>query len=157
MSMTLGKNGLALLESFELFKPNMYDTDGGGHCTVGWGHLIHKGKCDGRENEKAFLKGITKVQGDAILRDDVQRAVNAVNKYVDIPLTENQFDALVSFTYNVGSGNLLDMIKDCKGKDGKIDLSKIPAQMKMYNKSNGKILKGLVRRRQAEVDLFGKK
>ena len=50
----MGANGIKLLQGFEKLKNKMYDADGGGHCTVGWGHLVHKGKCDGRENEKAI-------------------------------------------------------------------------------------------------------
>ena len=153
----MGANGLKLLQSFEKLEKNIYDTDGGGHCTIGWGHLVHKGKCDGRENEKAFSKGITASQSNNLLNKDVHHAVKAVEKSVNVPLTQNQRDALTSFAYNTGSGSLHKVIRHSKDKQGNIDVSKLPALMKQYNKSSGKILNGLVRRRQAEVDLFNKK
>lgn len=159
LSMSLGHEGLKLIHNFENFQSKLYDTDGGGHCTIGWGHLVHPGKCDGRENEKIFLSGIKQEEGDDLLKKDTKTAEDAVNKKVGafgVTLTQNQFDALVSFTYNVGMGNLAKVISACTGSDGKLDISKIPDKMKLYDKSSGKILAGLTRRRQAEANLFDK-
>src|SRR5262245_15469362 len=155
--MSLGSDGLNLIREFETFQSKMYDHDGGGHCTIGWGHLIHSGKCDGRENEKVFSQGIDQDRGDSLLTMDTSEAVRTVNRLADTPLNQNQFDALVSFTYNVGSRNLAQLLKSSKGSDGKLDLNKVPENMKAYNRSSGKILPGLVRRRQRESELFNKK
>jgi GH24 family phage-related lysozyme (muramidase) len=159
LKMSLGTEGLKLIQDFETFQSKLYDTDGGGHCTVGWGHLVHIGKCEGRENEKIFLSGITQEKGDGLLKKDTKVAEDAVNKKVGAlgtTLAQNQFDALVSFTYNVGTGNLANILTACTGADGKLDLSKIPDKMKLYDKSSGKILAGLTRRRQREAELFNK-
>ena len=72
-------------------------------------------------------------------------------------LSQNQFDALVCFTYNVGTGNLANVLNGSKDKDGKFDLTKLPDRMKLYNKSSGTILPGLTRRRNSEVELFNTK
>lgn len=160
LGMSFGSEGLSLLQDFEKFEAKLYDTDGGGHCTIGWGHLVHKGTCDGQENEKVFLKGVTKDEGDSLLKQDTALAERAVNQKVaarGATLTQNQFDALVSFTYNVGTGNLENVLAGSTGKDGKLDLDAIPARMKLYEKSSGKILAGLTRRRNREAELFSKK
>lgn len=135
----------------------MYDTDGAGHCTVGWGHLVHKGKCDGRENERLFLNGITRNKADQIFNSDVLHAEKAVLNEIaknSITLDQNQFDALVSFTYNVGTGNLRKMFYGCKSPNGDIDLTKLPTCIQKYDKAGGRTLPGLTRRRQREADLF---
>jgi GH24 family phage-related lysozyme (muramidase) len=155
--MSLSSKGLALLQDYEKFKGYLYSNDGGGHCTIGWGHLVHKGECDGRENEKVFLKGISLTKGDDFLKKDTAKAEKAVNLQVaalGATLTQNQFDALVSFTYNVGTGNLEKLLRGSKGKDGKLDLKKVALRMKLYDKSNGEIVPGLTRRRRAEAELF---
>jgi len=159
LGMSLGSAGLKLIQKFETFQAALYDHDGGGHCTVGWGHLVHKGKCDGRENEKFFLKGITQTKADSLLMSDTSLAEGAVNRQVaalGVTLSQNQFDALVTFTYNVGTGNLAKMLKACTGTNGQIDLKKIPDKMKVYDKSSGKIALGLTMRRQVEIELFNK-
>lgn len=156
--LSLGENGMKLLQDFEQFRKHMYDNDGGGHCTIEWGHLIHRGECDGRENENQFTVGITEQQGHALLNGDTAKAIRAVNdaltKYAVTP-TQNQFDALVSFTYNAGTGSLKTMLQGAE-KEGKLELRRIPESMKLYDKSSGRIVRGLTNRRAAEVELFEK-
>jgi GH24 family phage-related lysozyme (muramidase) len=139
LGMALAPAGLKLIQDFETFQAKLYDNDGGGHCTIGWGHLVHTAKCDGKENEKIFVKGITQEGGDNLLKKDTKTAEDAVNSKVGAlgaTLTQNQFDALVCFTYNVGTGNLANILAGCKDKNGKLDLSKVPDKMKLYDKSS---------------------
>lgn len=58
----LGNKGKKLIQNFEQFRATLYDTDGAGHCTVGWGHLVHRGLCDGRKM-KSNLLGSISIQG----------------------------------------------------------------------------------------------
>jgi lysozyme len=87
-----------------------------------------------------------------MLEVDIETYENYVNKYVIVFLTQNQFDALVSWVYNLGSTNLRNstMLKVLNaGKYGEV-----PYQMKRWNRAGGKVLKGLVIRRKAEAELF---
>lgn len=145
LDMSFGSEGLSPLQDFEKFEAKLYDTDGGGHCTVGWGHLVHKGTCDGRENEQTFSKGVTKDGANDLLKQDTGVAERAVNQKVaarGATLTQSQFDALVSFTYNVGTGNLEKVLTGSVGKDGKLDLDAIPVRMRLYEKSSGESFRG---------------
>lgn len=90
------------LKQTERFEAQLYN-DEAKDCTIGYGHLVHTGSIDGSEPEE-FKKGITEARADAIFRDDLRKVEDAVNHLVGVPLTQYQFDALVSFAYNVGAG-----------------------------------------------------
>ncbi len=115
--------------------------------------LVHKGNCDGSDtSEQRFLGGITRDQAFDLLRSDVAIAEQAVNTYVTVPLTQAQFDALVSFTYNLGSGNFKnsDLLK--KLNAGQYDA--VPGELNKWVYGGGKVLPGLVTRRSDEGTLF---
>ena len=141
----LGVAGLALIKSFEgcrltAYKPVSTEK----HWTIGWGHY-------GADVTEGMT--ITQEQADALLIKDCAESVAAVNNPKYCPITEqlnqNQFDALVSFTFNCGSGGLKTLCKDRTAAE-------IAEKMLLYNKGGGKVLPGLVRRRQAEQELFNK-
>jgi lysozyme len=87
-----------------------------------------------------------------MLEVELEEYENYVNTLVDVSLAQNQFDALVSWTYNLGGGNLKasTMLKVLNSGD----YDEVPNQIKRWNKAGGKVLEGLVRRRQAEADMF---
>ena len=95
---------------------------------------------------------ISQHQADVILQVDLYEYEDYINKYVQVSLTQNQFDALVSWVYNLGAGNLQSSTMLRVLNEGKY--SEVPSQMKRWNKAGGKVLRGLVRRREAEADLF---
>lgn len=143
MRKPIGEAGLALIKQFEgcrltAYKPVPTET----YWTIGWGHYGP----DVREGQT-----ITQAQADAMLAEDCQRFADAVDNPAYCPLTAqlnaNQRDALISFTFNCGSGCLKTL---CKGRT----LPQICTAMALYNKSNGKPLAGLTRRRKAEQELF---
>jgi lysozyme len=143
--MKTSKKGLELIAEFEGFSPTIYK-DVAGYPTIGFGHLL-------KENEeKLFQNGITKEQAYELLAKDVKEAENAIIKYVRVPLTQNQFDALVSFVYNVGSGNFQKstLLKELNAKN----YAKAADEFLKWTKAGGKEYKGLVRRRQKERELF---
>jgi len=95
---------------------------------------------------------ITKAQGEAILKKDLKKYEKAVNDYVRVQLTQEQFDALVSFCYNVGPGNfkkssVLRYVNARRFDD-------VPSRLMLWNKAGGKVLRGLTRRRAAEGELW---
>ena len=143
MGRPIGEAGLALIKNFEgcrlkAYKPVSTEK----YWTIGWGHY----GADVKENQV-----ITQEQADALLVSDCQRFADAVDDPNNCPLTAelnvNQRDALISFTFNCGSGKLKTL---CKNRT----LQQIRDAMALYNKSGGKVLTGLVRRRAAEQKLF---
>jgi len=150
--MDVGAGGLAIIKEFEGLKTELYD-DPVGHCSVGYGHLVHKGNCDGKAaSEQPFIHGISEADATALLRQDARTAVTAVNDLVTVPLNQNQFDALVSFVYNVGRGNFggSTLLTKVNGKR----FSEAAAEFAKWTHAGGTTLPGLVRRRKAEADLF---
>lgn len=120
---------------------------GWGVPTIGWGTIQY-------ENGKKVQKGdvIDQARADELLKWEVGEKVDAVRKLVKVPLTDDQFSALVSFAYNVGLGNLgsSTLIKKLNAGDhaGAAD------EFRKWTRANGQILRGLVRRRESERNLF---
>jgi lysozyme len=139
--MRTSEAGILLIKSFEGCRTVAYQ-DAVGVWTIGYGHTI-----DVKEGMT-----ITQHQCDVMLEVDIETYENYVNKYVIVSLTQNQFDALVSWVYNLGPTNLRNstMLKVLNA--GKY--SEVPYQMKRWNRAGGKVLKGLVVRRETEAELF---
>lgn len=97
--MELSDEGLAFLAEWEGRRNRPYD-DALGHCTVGIGHLIHQGGCTAAELADSY----TDDEVDELFRSDAERFVRAVDETVEVPLSQRQFDALVSFAFNWGIG-----------------------------------------------------
>ena len=137
--MKINNAGLKLIKSFEGCRLTAYKAvPTEKYYTIGWGHY----GADVSKDEKWTQK-----QADEHLKKDLVKYENYVDKYVSIALNENQFSALVSFCYNCGAGNLKKLVE---GRSVKQIAAAIPS----YNKSGGKVLAGLTRRRNAEVKLF---
>ena len=94
---SISKEGLALIERFEGFAAMPYRCPAG-YITVGYGHVVRAGK--------DFSPGIKPQAARTLLARDVQVAEAAVRRLIAVPLTDGQFDALVSFTFNLGAGAL---------------------------------------------------
>lgn len=139
--MRISDNGLTLIKSFEGLRLDVYD-DGGGTLTVGWGHT------GADVNALGFGTVITEEKATELLKQDIERFEKNVNSFNgNYNFNQNEFDALVSFAYNIGSINSL-----CK--NGNASREEIAKTMLTYVYCNGEVFKGLVRRRQAEHDLF---
>jgi len=145
--MKTSSSGLALIKSFEGFEPKAYVCPAG-VLTIGYGST---GKHVSRGQT------ITEAEATALLAKDVVRFENAVNK-LGVALTQNQFDALVAFVYNVGEGNFASSTLAKRLKAG--DMTGAAAQFGAWNKARVKgvltVLNGLTRRRAAEAALFRK-
>src|SRR5690349_12958929 len=94
--MKISKKGLDLIKSFEGLELKAYE-DSVGVLTIGYGST-------GSHVKQGMV--ITKEQAEELLKRDVSRFERGVNDLVKVPLTQNQFDALVSFSFNIGLGNL---------------------------------------------------
>ena len=146
--------GIHMIGGFEGFCPNLYDDGmtrcrrGTGHCTIGWGHLVHRDPCDGRASETPFLAGITMQQADQLLATELATFATRVSTRVRVPLTQQQFDALVSFDFN--TGRLDALLPDVNGNH----FANVPTVMNQFINSGGHVMGGLVTRRAAEGTLF---
>ena len=138
----LSAQGLELIQGFESLRLNAYQ-DSAGVWTIGWGHTGGV-----RPGDR-----ITRAQADAYLQQDTGWAQQAVSDLVHVPLTQGQFDALTSFTFNVGRGALEDSTLLRKLNAG--DYAGAQAQFGRWVHAGGEVLQGLVRRRAAEAELFG--
>ncbi|MDQ1266601.1 MAG: hypothetical protein QG635_1753 [Bacteroidota bacterium] len=148
------------IKTFEGIKLNMYNDDAG-HATIGWGHLIHKGPISGKESELPFVNGITFFQANYLFNNDLfYKAEAPVKRQVTVPLTQYQFDALISFTYNFNETILYNSTLLNRINSGNINEQSIRNMFSAYNKARDPKtkqlleLKGLTRRRNAEANIF---
>ena len=139
MAMKTSSKGVSLIKSFEGCRLNAYKCPAG-VWTIGYGHTAGVKEGD----------IITQEQADEYLRNDLAKYEKAVLNYDAIyHFNQNQFDALVSFVYNCGVGNLKNLTQS-----GKRTLAQISIKILLYNKAGGVVLRGLQRRRAAEKELF---
>lgn len=143
----LSSQGVNFIGGWEGFRAHLYN-DALGHCTIGYGHLVHRGACTGAEPPR-FKSGLTRAQALKLLKADAAVAVGGVNRGVHVTLNQTQFDALVSFTFNVGVGAFLGSTLLRMLNEGRY--SRVPGELMRWT-NNG--LPGLVRRRKAESTLF---
>lgn len=140
MSRNLSENGLNLIKSFEGCRLTAYKclpTEV--YYTIGYGHY--------GSDVKAGMK-ITEKQAEELLLQDCKKAIKNVNSFMSkYNFNQNQFDALVSFAFNVGSINQLTA-------SGTRTLEQISSKITAYNKSGGRVIRGLVKRRAKEKELF---
>lgn len=140
--MTISKLGITCIKEFEQFRAEVYK-DAGGLDTIGWGHLIKTGE--------QFEK-ITEIEADAILVCDIKIAEKAVEDLVTVPLSQWQYDALVSFAFNVGRGNLeKSTLLKCLLKE-KYALAANEFMRWIY--AGGNKMAGLMARRRCEKIIF---
>jgi GH24 family phage-related lysozyme (muramidase) len=160
-TMRIGQKGLDLIKSFESFVPYVYDDlvapvkgryrewDGGvvkGTLTIGYGHT------DAAKHPLKITQGLRISESEAleILDVDLDECEDAVNALVKVPLTQGQFDALTSFAFNCGTGNLKKLIVPLN----RGDYDACRRKFDEFIRSKGQVLRGLVRRRDAEQALW---
>lgn len=140
--MQISQEGLSLIKKFEGCELNAYKC-AAGVWTIGYGHTKNVQEGDEWSKEKA----------EFMLWDELEEEYEKyINDLVDVPLSQFQFDALVSWVYNLGPANLKSstLLKVLN----KGEYEEVPSQMRRWNKANGKVLEGLIRRRAAESLLF---
>lgn len=143
--MKISDNGKIVLKHFESLSLKSYPdpATGGTPWTNGWGHT-------GPDVKPGQV--ITQVKAEELLDADLQRFEFGVLALLDRPVNQGQFDALVSFSFNVGLGNLKTSTLLRMVNAG--EMGNAAAQFSRWNKGAGKVMKGLIRRRAAEAALF---
>jgi len=142
VNFTYSKNGLALTKQFEGCKLTAYQ-DSVGVWTIGYGHT---------GTFAVQGKTITQAFADQLLLADIAKFEAGVLKLVRAVINQNQFDALVDFSFNLGLGNLGSSTLLKKLNAG--DIKGAAEEFLRWDKAGGKVLAGLTRRRKAERDLF---
>ena len=139
--MKISNNGLDLVKHFEGLVLKAYKCPAG-VWTIGYGHTKDVQPGDSWSEDHA----------DHMLEVEMEEYEKYINDLVTVELNQNQFDAMVSWVYNLGVGNLQSstLLKVLNAGD----YAGVPEQIMRWNKASGKVLEGLTRRRQAEADLF---
>lgn len=147
MTRKVNKAGLDLIKSFEGLVLHPY-LDSVNVPTIGYGTTFYE------DGTKVTMQdpSITEGRAEELLIEHVESFAKSVEKAVKVPLTDNQFAALVSFAYNLGTGNLNSSTLLRKLNAG--DYQGAANEFERWNKAGGKVLAGLTRRRQAEKALF---
>jgi lysozyme len=135
------EEGISLIKKFEGCELEAYQCSAN-VWTIGYGHTRDISEGD----------SCTQAEADEMLVDDLQEFEGYVNELIDAELTQSQFDALVAWTYNLGPTNLKSstLLK----RLNEDDMADVPHQIRRWNKAGGKVLDGLIRRREAEALLF---
>lgn len=141
--MKFSQQGVDFIKSYEAFSPGAYVCPAG-KLTIGYGHVLLR--------DERGMTCITKEKAEELLRRDLEIFVSAVKTAVKVPLEQHEFDALVSFTYNCGVHNLRKSTLLRKLNAG--DRAGAANEFLAWTKSNGKVLPGLTRRREAEKSMF---
>lgn len=143
--MKISANGLVVIKHFESLSLKAYPdpASGGSPWTIGWGHTGYEVK-----------PGLVWTENQCVnaLLADLEKFEKGVSAVVQTTLTQGQYDALVSFSFNLGLGNLQTstLLKMVNTRD----MGNAAAQFSRWNKAGGKVMKGLIRRRAAEAALF---
>lgn len=157
-TLDLSDAGLKFIKKGEGWSSIAYP-DQAGFLTIGYGHKL-------TDNEKASgeiklasgeilytSRGLTKEQGEKLLRQDAASAISSVRKYTSAPLYQREFDTLVSFTYNLGGGayakSTLRKVVNASNYSG------VPAQLRRFINAGGKPSQGLINRRNDEIAQWG--
>jgi len=139
--MQISNKGLDLIKFYEGLELEAYKC-AAGVLTIGygWTHDVKEGDT------------ITEERAEELLREGIVQYENAVNDLVNVPLEQHQFDALVSWVYNLGKANLAasTLLKKVNAQE----FDEVPEQIKRWNKAGGKVLEGLTKRRESEAKLW---
>jgi len=154
--MQMSENGQRKLADWEGFKPRAY-RDAAGKLTIGVGHLLTRselssGKIWIQGEAVRYAAGLSDRQVLDLLGQDLEGAQNVVNECVEVELQQNQFDALVSFCFNVGATAFQNSTLLRRLNQGGYD--EVPVQLRRWVHCHGAVEAGLVNRREHEIVLW---
>jgi GH24 family phage-related lysozyme (muramidase) len=151
---TLSPAGVAFIARHEGLRLHMYN-DVAGHATIGFGHLVHHGKIGTQPaTEARFTEGISRPQALQILAQDSGIHVAAVRRAVRRPLTQNELDALVDLSFNIGAGGMAGSQVIRLINAGGYTPGEIQHAFLLWIHAGGRVISALVARRNEEYALF---
>jgi len=139
------QEGLDLIKRFEGFSPTIYLCPAG-YPTIGYGHVVRE------EEQERFEDGINEQEAEELLERDVRWAERGVLRLIDVALTDGQFDALVSFTFNLGTGAL--QRSTLRRKVNREEHEQVPREFMRWVWAGGRRLEGLIKRRTTEAEMY---
>jgi GH24 family phage-related lysozyme (muramidase) len=157
--MNLSSQGIHLLQSIETLALQPYDDQNGktinAWCkgaTIGYGHLIAK------NDWSKYQNSINQNDAEQLFQSDLAPFVKTVNNKVTATVSQSEFDALVILTFNIGAGNFnsSSVLKLVNDPTADTSYPTLESAWKAWNKSHGKVMRGLEKRRQAEWDIYSK-
>lgn len=137
------QRGLDFIKSFEGFREHSYYCSGG-KKTIGYGHVI--------KDSEIIDEPLLEEDAETLLRNDIAGSERAVLRNINVPLSDGQFDALVSFTFNCGAGAL--QRSTLRMKINREEYGEAAEEFPKWCRAGGKTVKGLLRRRLAEKQMF---
>lgn len=159
----MSDKGMDLLMSIESFRGKPYDDQNGNvistwvkGATIGYGHLISQNEWN--QSADIYKNGLTEAQAKVLFVQDLKPFVEGVNAKVTTAISQNQFDALVILTFNIGLGNFgsSSVLKLVNNPSTQTSYPNLEAAWKAWDKSQGKLMQGLVNRRNAEWNIYSK-
>jgi lysozyme len=162
------KRGRAIIQALEGLRLKAYE-DSGGEQTIGYGHLVTAEEREsgllwlGAASSVAWRRGILVEQAEALFDVDLRRVEDSLNEEPSITrLRQNEYDALASFVFNIGRSRFFDVEPRNPGpqpshvlqaiRAGRLEL--VPVELRRWVHAGGKIVPGLVNRREVEVSLW---
>lgn len=149
-SLSISAKGIDFIKGWEKLSLKPYD-DSEGYCTVGWGRLIDKKKCVDLANEpslKPFKDGITNTKADAMLKEDIEDVEKKIKRRVQVPMFQQEYDALVALIFNLGGFN------KCPKLLSKLNTNDYAGCCDEFADITNGGTSGLVKRRKAEMNMF---
>lgn len=151
----ISESGKTFIKNYEALRLKPYNDQTGKPitkwvkgATIGYGHLIHP------DEWETYKNGITRQQADALFNTDIQEYVDAAKLYGG-KLKQHEFDALVSLIYNIGVNQFKNSsVKKLLNKEKGSSYPTLETAWKAFNKSQGKVMAGLTRRREAEYNAY---
>jgi len=140
--MTLSPVGLNLIRQCEGFRSKPYRCPGG-DATIGFGHVLRPGET---------FESISRRDAEQLLLKDIALVTLALRRLIVVPLHQHQWDSLISFTFNIGSGAFQrSRLRQCVNRSHH---AYVPAELMRWTRAGSKILPGLLQRRRLEARLY---
>ncbi|KAB8748946.1 hypothetical protein FH972_026497 [Carpinus fangiana] len=141
-----------LMQGYETYQSDPYD-DGYGNITVGYGHKCADDQCSD-VTDQGYSFPMSQDDANYLFQSDLQQFETCLNNALSATLNDNQYGALVSWTFNIGCGNMGSSTLVRRLNNGEDPDTVADEELPRWNKANGQVSNGLTARRQAEDNLF---
>lgn len=149
-SLSISDKGIEFIKGWEKCKLTLYN-DKRNHCTIGWGHLVSSQRCEDIKDKsitEPYEKGISQKSADELFAEDIEVHEKIVKKHVQVPMLQNEYDALVSLIFNIGR------FEKCPKLLSKLNTKDYAGCCDEFSDITNDNDEGLAKRRMAEINMF---